>query len=196
MSAGKGSERRSQQGGYTLIELLAAAAIAIFVLFGLGTLYLATTRNVALGSAQAFVQRQGTLVEEELSRLLLSATGVSVGTTTPACGPGGSAAAALLFTRTDDSRWCVYEFADVGDSFPQLYVCQLQAAPATACAGQARNLLAGAVRAVAEAELRVANTTFTPLPGALTSAVNIRFDLTDGTLYSPLRFGLSVYVRN
>ena len=52
------------------MELLVAASIFVFVMFGIGSLYLSAKRGFDFGSAEAYVQRQGTHLQEELNRQL------------------------------------------------------------------------------------------------------------------------------
>jgi len=182
--------------GMSLLELLVAGAIFMFVVFALGSLFLSTNRAFDRGSAQAFVQRQGTLAQEELARQILPAIGLQVQTTTPFCGPT-SGPSSLIFQKIESDGsstfWCIYEFQDTGegDTAPKLYLCQMTVTTLTpgAC-GSKQNLLAGIQK------IRASNTTFTP--GVTSATADIRFDLdlTDDTMFGPLRFGLTVTVRN
>ena len=56
------------QRGLSLIELLVAAMLTTVVAGGLFSAYVATTRSFGESSAQAALQRQGTLVLEEIGR--------------------------------------------------------------------------------------------------------------------------------
>ena len=64
--------------GVTLIELLVAAAIGVIVLLGLGTFYVSTIRFVRDSTAEAFLDRQGTLIMEELGRQIRPASALSI----------------------------------------------------------------------------------------------------------------------
>jgi prepilin-type N-terminal cleavage/methylation domain-containing protein len=58
----------TEQRGLSLIELLVAAMLATIVAGGFLSAYVATTRSFGESSAQAALQRQGTLVLEEIGR--------------------------------------------------------------------------------------------------------------------------------
>ena len=58
----------TDQRGLSLVELLVAAMLATVVAGGLFSAYVATTRSFGESSAQAALQRQGTLVLEEIGR--------------------------------------------------------------------------------------------------------------------------------
>lgn len=179
--------------GFTIAEIMVVAAIFLFVAIAVTSFYLSTVRGFSLASAQAFVQRQGTFIEEEVARQLQPALALQVAT----CGPPG-ATASLIYERYiggATSYWCMYQFQDIADTFPQLYICQIPALTGGDCqiGVPRRNLLVGAPQG---AQLRVSNTTFTAVTLVTVPAVDIRFDLTDGTLLAPMRFGLTATVRN
>ena len=58
----------TDQRGLSLVELLVAAMLTTVVAGGLFSAYVATTRSFGESSAQAALQRQGTLVLEEIGR--------------------------------------------------------------------------------------------------------------------------------
>jgi type II secretory pathway pseudopilin PulG len=58
----------TDQRGLSLVELLVAAVLSTIVAGGLFSAYIATTRSFGESSAQAALQRQGTLVLEEIGR--------------------------------------------------------------------------------------------------------------------------------
>ena len=58
----------TDQRGLSLVELLVAAVLTTVVAGGLFSAYVATTRSFGESSAQAALQRQGTLVLEEIGR--------------------------------------------------------------------------------------------------------------------------------
>jgi prepilin-type N-terminal cleavage/methylation domain-containing protein len=179
--------------GFTLVEFLVAAAIFMIVAAGMTALYVFSLQSVDDGSAQAWVQREGTLIQEDLARRILPA--VSVQTLLPPgqiCGPSG-ANASLLFQITGEeatreqtaqpslpwSRFrCVYEFQETADPGPQLYLCWLPddgsnpiptGPTATGCAASSRlNLLGRPSLDMTGSRLgigylRVSNTAFTQL---------------------------------
>jgi len=64
---------RVGEQGYTLIEIFIAAAIGVFVLLGVGSLYVSALRFYEEGSAQTEVQRQAMLALQEIARQILPA---------------------------------------------------------------------------------------------------------------------------
>jgi type II secretory pathway pseudopilin PulG len=58
----------TDQRGLSLVELLVAAVLTTVVAGGLFSAYVATTRSFGESNAQAALQRQGTLVLEEIGR--------------------------------------------------------------------------------------------------------------------------------
>jgi type II secretory pathway pseudopilin PulG len=197
----------------TLVEVLVASAIFAVVAVAIGSFYVSTQRAFDYGSAQAFAQRQGTLLQEELQRRLQRAVDFSV----TACG-SGTATASVRYALPDGTQWCLHQDQKLGDNFPQLYVCSLNSGiplltGGVGCdSGSARSLTAQSQN-ISETEqrlgteLRVANTTFltvstvngTPIAGR---ALDVRFDLYDGamyrvsTAYTGMRFGFTTTLRN
>ena len=183
-----------------------AAAIFFIVALALGTLYVSTMRAFDLSSAQAFVQRQGTLIQEEMMRQMGPATSVQV----MACGPS-TASPSLVYQTTPEtaerdattpkSRFrCLYRLQDatLGDAAPKLYTCKLaddpptysSAVPAagTNCVSATKvNLLRQDLSETTvrlSATLTVNNVTFTQITAingmtVTVPSVDIRFDLTD-----------------
>lgn len=66
--------------GITLVELVTASAVAGIVFVGLATFYLWTDRAIAENDAQAALQRQGTLIIDEMTRQIQLARILSRGT--------------------------------------------------------------------------------------------------------------------
>src|SRR5207245_11535008 len=64
-----------RQRGYTLLEVLVAAAIGAAVAVGLSGFFVATLRFGKETDAQVALQRQGTAIAEELGRRLRQADG-------------------------------------------------------------------------------------------------------------------------
>lgn len=129
--------------GLTLVELLVSLSIFTVVAAGLSTLYLSSHRALDVASAQAFVQRQGTLIEQEIRRQLLPAVAVmqAVPGADTCAGVAAPAAVAFQVTAAAAARdpWlpqsvyrCLYAQQDGSpgpglspDSAPQIYVCNL-----------------------------------------------------------------------
>ena len=235
----------------TLLELLVAGAIFTIVMGGVGAVYMSTRRALDVSSAQAFVQEQGTLLQEIIARELRPAMAFGFASTGGTCGSVTATGASMLYRITEEAASrdpltpksvyrCMFQRTDGTEpapfnSVPQFFVCNVSdpavgsstiasvLASGTACvSGTKRNLTRSAqtlhsssrrlgVRmAVAgpEALLRVENTQFqasvTALPG--TYSADIRFDLTDGSLFRiygvgsndpvGLRFGFTATFRN
>ena len=198
----------------TLVELLVAAAIFTIVGISVGSLYLSTQRGFDYGSAQAYAQRQGTMIQEDIQRRLQRAVDFTV----IACG-SASATASVQYNLPDGVNWCLHQDQKVGDTFPQLYVCPINAGTplvsgSTTCnTGSAQSLTAQAQAMNENArklgtQLRVASTTFlsvstmngSPMAGR---ALDVRFDLYDGVMYNlnpgsytGMRFGFTTTLRN
>jgi type II secretory pathway pseudopilin PulG len=112
--------------GVTMVELLVAALIFAIVGIAMGSLYASTQRSMDVGSAQAFVQQQGTLIQEELARQIGPARQLLVGSGGRVCGPTGVAAGqSLQFQRAvDDTVWCVFQNQYSGEP-SLLHICRL-----------------------------------------------------------------------
>ena len=105
----------TDQRGLSLVELLVAAMLATVVAGGLFSAYIATTRSLGESSAQAALQRQGTLVLEEIGRQVRGAIEQSGGTPPPP--PALSLATCngnpdSLWVRTAAGDICYYARAD------------------------------------------------------------------------------------
>ena len=203
-----------EQRGVTLVEILVATAIFAIVAIAVGSFYVSTQRAFDYGSAQAFAQRQGTLLQEELQRRLQRALDFSV----TRCG-SGTATAFVTYSLPDSTTWCLHQDQKAGDTYPQLYVCSINSSiplvsGGYACdAGSARSLTAQAQNLNDTArrlntQLRVANTTFLVVSTMNGSAIagralDVRFDLYDGAMlslypasYTGMRFGFTTTLRN
>lgn len=177
--------------GFTLAELLVTAAIFVIVGLGLGSLYLSSIRAMDEGSSMAYLQRQGTQIQEELARQIQRATVLQVDPYGAVAGPsmchppdganldryksillrrtvGTSADTAVPppagFWPTTDEFWCVYEYPPAD---PQIWRCQVsgdtppQTCPSTPAP---ENLTVSALRAFRNLPIRVNWTCFRP-PG-------------------------------
>jgi hypothetical protein len=74
------------QRGVTLVEIVVAALAGSIVLFTLGLFYLDTQEAIEQGGYQAALQRQGTLAQQEMGRIILASSGLLAGI----CGPAGA----------------------------------------------------------------------------------------------------------
>ena len=216
------ARRLAEARGITLTELLIGTAVFMLVVLGIGSLYLSARRGLDIGGAEAFVQRQGTLVQDRLTRELRTANSIQVAT----CGevPGSmSANKSIIYTlvfpgRTTNATefWCIYEFKRPSLPFSTLWRCPLANASANqTCTGSpptvsAENLLPPVPDSVAGQRVEVLNSTFcftgiSPCagPAPVARSVDIRFEMdlhpsnsTDSLLYGPRAFGFSVAFRN
>jgi prepilin-type N-terminal cleavage/methylation domain-containing protein len=175
--------------GFVLLELLVSAVIFAIVALGMGGMYLMSTRAMEEGSTMAYLQRQGTQVEEELARHMQRATALQVdppGATASQCHPASgvnlSPGKSVLYQRTvgtststaspppaafwpsSHEYWCVYEYQRPADTYPQLWRCQVSglAAPQT-CSTTPENLLRGALRAFRGLPIAASGSCFTPM---------------------------------
>ncbi len=212
--------------GFSIAEMLLAVSTFAIVLGALTSVYVSTKQAFDLGSSQAYVQRQGTLIQERITRLIRNAEAVQV----VHCGPNASTnGTSVLLLDPNGTVRCIYQSATATDSNADLMLCQATAfAVSTTCSGTPENMLTlmgNEVAARLGAQLRVRNLTFTQVtcvqPGGtcvanpvgrwvMSPLVDVRFDLTDGTIYNPnfnggafsatnflgLRFGFSVTSRN
>jgi prepilin-type N-terminal cleavage/methylation domain-containing protein len=189
--------------GFTLAELLVTLVIFAIIGLGAGSLYLSTTRAMDEGSTIAYVQRQGTQIEEELLRHTHRATGLEVDNTQSLCKPSGSlsvpAGKSIAYRRqvgtsssstapASDELWCLYEYQRTGDAFPQLWRCQVCGASSTACvlasftpphtcSSAPENLVKSALRGFGGLPIGVSGTTFTCGAAGCSASVDVTFAL-------------------
>lgn len=205
---------RRDRRGVTLVELLIATAIFTIVAVAIGSLYASTQRAFDYGSAQAYAQRQGTMIQEDLQRRLQRAVDFAV----TGCG-SATATASVRYSLPDGTDWCLHQDQKVGDTFPQLYVCSLNPAiplfsGGFACSSTSVQSLTGQAQAMNESarklgtQLRVASSTFVSVSTMNGSAMagralDVRFDLYDGVMYNlnpasytGMRFGFTTTLRN
>jgi type II secretory pathway pseudopilin PulG len=197
------------RGGFSIAELLLAMSIFIFVIAALTSLYVSTKDAFDLGSSQAYLQRQGTLIQERVSRLAQNAVAMQV----MDCGPNGSTAGtSIVILDANGTVWCIYQSVVAADTNADLRLCKVASftSPIGACNGglldptgsdqSMLDLMQSEVAQRLGAVLRVRNLTFTAVtcvqPGgpcaptdvgrmARTPLVDVRFDLTDGRGYNP-----------
>ena len=170
------------QRGFTLMEVLLAALIGAVVLLGIGSFYISMVNAYKQGNDQALVQRQATMIQDELARQILPAYGVTSGP----CGGGTTSTNSQLVNLPDGKFLCFYQQAD------QMSECDVaNPSTTTICVpGTVRNLLGGS-----PTPLRASGLVFQREAGG--SSVAITFQLQDAkSILNPVSFGMRVTVRN
>lgn len=121
--------------GFTLLELLAALAVASILVLGTSGIFVFITRAGKDNDAQAYLQRQAALLMDEMARQIRPATSLVDSFT---CGPGAGTPNSLLVTQADGTRYCFRGDA-TGTGFWRDHY-----APGAATPDGSWNLLAGA----------------------------------------------------
>jgi type II secretory pathway pseudopilin PulG len=168
--------------GFALLELLVAGAIVAMIGLGLSALYLSSTQAMDEGSTMAYLQRQGTQIQEDLARRIQRATvlevdpyGAAVSVCHPADGANLAPGKSIIYQTTVGTTgspsspstheyWCVYEYKLPADASAQLWLCQVSGlTPPQTCltTPAAKNLVADALRDLPQA-IRVSATCFRP----------------------------------
>ena len=141
--------RMMRQRGSSMVEVLAAAAIAAVVAMGLAGFFLAMLRLGKDMDAQAALQRQGSAIAEELGRRARPVVGSlmvedpahpPVLPDTPACLPLSTIDTVLIIPDPSGSVTCLYRDTSTP---PQVVRCT-RPTPGAACAPVA-NLLSGSL---------------------------------------------------
>ena len=177
---------RLDNRGFTMVEVMVVSVIFVLIAFGAGSLYLSARRGLDYSSAEAFLQRQGTLIEERLTEELKSATSVQVTgcrEIDPTSSPAMPANTSVVYSRhypgraTPTEFWCIYEYQRSSASpFAQLWRCPLASLSATTCTGgaaNAENLLPPAPSSVGGQRVEVTKTTFCPTGVAPCAATGV-----------------------
>ena len=134
------------QRGYTLLEVLVAAAIGAAVAVGLSGFFVATLRFGKDTDAQVALQRQGTAIAEELGRRLRQADGSpkiedpAAPPLIPSCLPLSTNDLVLVIGNPDGSATCMYR----DTSAPPLVVRCTRPTPTDPCE-PVNNLLSGSL---------------------------------------------------
>jgi hypothetical protein len=198
-----------------MVEILIAAFISVVVLSAIGSLYITSRNAFDYGVSQAYVQRQGTLLQEQIARWAKNSVGMQVAL----CGGNSTDGRSLAIADANGTMRCLYQNPEGADTDADLFACSINTWTGTCSGGTNYNMLNVMPSEVATrlgAPLRVRNTTFTrvtcidPGPcgsGAIalsvtTALINVRFDLTDNTIPNPqstyvgMRFGFGITARN
>jgi hypothetical protein len=182
------------QRGVTIVELLMAVLLATIVIAGVGSFYWRMIRSWVASNDQVAMQRQATLVQQEISRIVIASNGTLPGT----CGPVGNPASlpvrvpvqALPETATAQKHFCFYWVANPGG----IVECEFNPSVATTCSSAGRNLLLGDPT---PQNIQATAVAFTVVNNSVVDfAVTLR--AVDGTavLAGPLTFAARVFVRN
>ena len=172
--------------GFTLVELLVAIAVGVVVLLGIGGFFLSTLRFSAQSSSQTFLQRQGTIIIDEMARQIRFANGVlckNPDASSILC-PGACPANPSLKVIQPGVTgfYCFYQSGD------QLF----ERTPT----GGDINLLAGPVPLKLTPGSPITFCLNPTCDAATGSQVDINFQLSDGTGVEPMSFGVSLMVPN
>jgi hypothetical protein len=202
--------------GFTLLEVLITSFISVVVLSAVGSLYLTSRRAFTYSTSQAYVQRQGTLIQEQIARWAKNSTTVQ----RVLCGGNATAGRSLAIGDANGTIRCIYQSPEAANTDADLFVCRVADWTAGCTGGTSYNMLNVTPSEVAvglNAPLRVRNTTFTAVtcidPGPCGSGavalsvtsnlVSVSFDLTDNTIPNPqqgtyvgMRFGFGITSRN
>jgi prepilin-type N-terminal cleavage/methylation domain-containing protein len=178
--------QRSDDRGFTIVELLVVSMVFLLIAFGAASLYLSARRGLDYSSAEAFLQRQGTLIEERLTEELKSATSVQVTKCreiSPASTPVMPANTSIVYSRyypgraTPTEYWCIYEYQRSSASpFAQLWRCPLASLSADTCTGgtaNAENLLPSVPSSAGGQRVEITKTTFCPTGVAPCAATGV-----------------------
>jgi hypothetical protein len=178
----------------TIIELLMAVLIGVVIITGAGSLHLQMTRAWMASNDQIAMQRQGSLVLQEISRIVIASNGILGGT----CGPAGNRASlpvrvpvsALPETATSQANFCFYWPSSPG-SFVE---CRFASDVNTTCTTPGRNLLLGGPTSQT---IQATAVTFTVVNSS-TVDVAVTLQAFDGNTVraGPLSFATRVSVRN
>lgn len=94
--------------GFTLLELLLGLAVAIVVMAGIGSLFVYSQRVAYQSQSQAFLQRQGALVMDEMSQRVRLASTLTRGT----CKTGNAHSIGATWRDQNDvvqASYCFYQ---------------------------------------------------------------------------------------
>jgi Tfp pilus assembly protein PilV len=128
------------QKGFSILEALLVAFLFLVVALSIAGMINASNTGFDVAATQAFVQRVGTAVSEEMQRDLTTAAALQV----TSCGPQNMAGKAVMYmTRRGDTR-CIYEWTDATPPGPQLFRCTLASwTVGASCTTTPENLLLG-----------------------------------------------------
>ncbi len=100
--------------GIGLAELLIATLVGVVMLLGIGSFFISSIRFYEQSSSQTFLQRQGTMIMDEMSRRIQFANGLLVEDPPTDC-PGSPGTPSLKVTQpglTETEFYCFYQSSD------------------------------------------------------------------------------------
>ena len=92
--------------GFTLLEVLVAAAVLCVILLGAGTFYLSAVRFDKENSAQTFLQRQATIIKDEMARQIQAGSLASLAT---GCGGGTATNSVRITQQPSGDVYCFHQ---------------------------------------------------------------------------------------
>jgi hypothetical protein len=187
-------DRLRSQRGVTMVELLIAGVMGAVIIIAVGSFYWRMTRAWVIANTQVAMQRQATLVQHEMTRIIQASDGVLPGT----CGPSAIASlpvhvpvGALPETSAAEVFFCFYWPTNPGG----ILECRFTSAAATACTAAGRNLLLGDPT---PQNMQASAATFTVVNNVL---VDVAFtiqavDAGNTVLAGPLAFATRIATKN
>lgn len=194
---------RLNQRGVSLVELLIAVCVGWIVILGVTAFYVGALRFSSASSSQASLQRQASIVAEDIGRRLRSAQSVDIespSASTGNCMPLSTSDPVLVIQDQASVFWCFYRSTGAN---PQIVRCSKPTFDAECTGGSilsgslsALTATAWAVSAVTPCEsadgtcddshvCSIAGQSCSTVPGA-----NVSFTVADG-VNPPVAFGLA-----
>jgi len=109
------------QKGFSLLEALLVAFLFLIVALSIAGMINSSNTGFDVAATQAFVQRTGTAVSEQMQREFTTATALQV----TSCGPQGAMGKAVMYMTQLGNTRCIYEWTDATPPGPQLFRCNL-----------------------------------------------------------------------
>jgi type II secretory pathway pseudopilin PulG len=109
------------QKGFTLVEALLAAFLFLIVALSIAAMINTSNAGFDVAATQAFVQRTGTAVAEQMQREFTTAAALQI----TSCGPQNATGKAVMYLDQYGRTHCIYEWTDTTPPGPQLLRCNL-----------------------------------------------------------------------
>ena len=104
-----------------MVEILIAAFISVIVLIAMGSLYITSRNAFDYGVSQAYVQRQGTLLQEQIARWAKNSVGMQVAL----CGGNATDGRSLAIADANGTYRCLYQVPEAADTDADLMMCPI-----------------------------------------------------------------------